>query len=155
MKVKLSISQLLTNPLVINTDKVWVKFRRNTLKLEQKSLIEDGCRLTDKHIGFASSLISHQFPRIGGLRTTLLQTRYYCFPSENIQAISCRCREHWIVASNMFTNDCSTVNVYDSLFAALDEESNDLISIAVTKRLSPLWCNIFKGRRVVVYLPLQ
>ena len=31
------------------------------------------------------------------------------------------------MASNMFTNDCSTVNVYDSLFAALDEKSNDLI----------------------------
>ena len=58
-----------------------------TLKLEHKSLVEDGCRLTDKHIGFASSLISHQFPIIGGLRTTLLQTRYYCFPSESIQAI--------------------------------------------------------------------
>jgi len=77
-------------------------------------------RLTDEHISFASSLISHQFLRISGLHTTLLLIRYYCFRAfkqyfEDTLNI-------WIVASNMLTNDFSTVNVYNSLFAELDEE---------------------------------
>jgi len=87
----------------VDANQIWVQFRRNTLKLEHKNLVENGCRLTDKHISFASSLISHQFPRISGLRTTLLQTS---FPSGSIQAIFCRHREHWIVVSNMLKNDC-------------------------------------------------
>ena len=108
----------------VNTNQVWVQFQRNTLKMEDKCLVEDGGRLTDKHINFANCLISCQFPRIGGLRTTLLQTRYYCFPPESIQAIFYKHCEHWIVASNMLTNDYNTVNVYDFL---LDQENTDII----------------------------
>ena len=77
-----------------NNKKIWVQLRRNTLMMEDKFIIEGGLRLTDKHINFASCLISHQFPQIGGLRTTILQTRYYCFPSQSIQAIFCKRREH-------------------------------------------------------------
>ena len=61
------------------TKEVWVQFRRSTLTKEDKLKIGRGHRLTDKHINFASYLISRQFPQIGGLRTTLLQTRYYFF----------------------------------------------------------------------------
>jgi len=127
----------------VDTKQVWVQFRRNTLKMEDKCLVEDGSRLTDKHIKFASCLISSQFPKIGGLRTTLLQTRYYCFSPESIQAIFCKRREHWIVASNILANDCNTVNVYDSLFTELDQESTDIIlrifqSRLTTRRKSPL-----------------
>ena len=95
--------------------------------MEDKCIIEGGHRLTDKHINFASCLISRQFPQIGGVRTTLLQTRYYCFPSQSIQAIFCKRREHWIVASNIGTSECSTVYVYDSLFTELDQDSSCLI----------------------------
>ena len=120
----------LTTDVTVDTKsakQVWVQFRRNTLKIEDKHLVENGSRLTDKHINFASCLIARQFPKIGGLRTTLLQTRYYCFPPESIQAIFCKHRKHWIVASNLLTNDCNTVNVYDSLFAELDQESMDIV----------------------------
>ena len=133
--VKLSEGGTLGTPTIdltaadvtVNTKQVWVQFRRNTLNMVDKCLVADGSRLTDKHIKFASCLISRQFPRIGGLRTTLLQTRYYCFPPESIQALFCKSREHWIVASNILTSDNNTVNVYDSLFTELDQESTDLI----------------------------
>ena len=59
--------------VTINAKGVWVHLRRNTLTMEDKCIIDGGHRLTDKHINFASCLISHQFPQIGGLRTTLLQ----------------------------------------------------------------------------------
>ena len=62
--------------VTINAKGVWVQLCRNTLTMEDKCIIEDGHQLTDKHINFASCLISRQFPQIGGLRTTLLQTRY-------------------------------------------------------------------------------
>ena len=109
------------------TKEVWVQFRRSTLTKEDKLKIGRGHRLTDKHINFASCLISRQFPQIGGLRTTLLQTRYYCFPSQSIQPIFCKGREHWIVASNLGTDECRTVYVYDSVFTELDQETSDLI----------------------------
>ena len=96
----------------VNSTEVWVRFRRSSLALEDKCKIEDGLRLTDKHISFANSLISRQFPHIGGLQSTLLQNRYYCFPLQSIQPIFCKGREHWIVASNiMQTSDHRTVNV--------------------------------------------
>ena len=73
----------------VNSTKVWVRFRHSSLTLEDKCKIEDGSRLTDKHINFANSLISCQFPHIGGLRSTL-QNRYYCFPLQSIQPIFCK-----------------------------------------------------------------
>ena len=70
--------------VTVNVKEVWVQLRHNNLTMEDKFIFEGGLRLTDKHINFTSCLISHQFSQIGGLRTTLLQTRYYCFPSQSI-----------------------------------------------------------------------
>ena len=89
------------------TKEVWVQFRRSTLTKEDKLKIERVHRLTDKHINFASCLISRQFPQIGGLQTILLQTRYYFFPSQSVQPIFCKGRENWIVASNLRTDECA------------------------------------------------
>ena len=117
-------------PLKVNTtnsEKVWVQFQRSVLTVKDKQIIEEGHRLTDKHINFAQRLISSQFPHIGGLQSTLLQDRYYCFPHQSIQAVFCKKREHWIVASNMLTTDSHTVNVYDSMFDELDQEASTLI----------------------------
>ena len=102
----------------VNSTEVWVRFQRSSLTLKDKCKIEDGSRLTDKHIGFANSLISRQFL---GLRSTLLPNSYYCFPLQSIQLIFCEEREHWIVASNvMQTSDHRNINVYDSLFTELN-----------------------------------
>ena len=61
--------------------------------MTDKKVIEDGHRLTDRHINFAQRLISSQFPYIGGLQTTL-QDRYYCFPHQSMQAIFWTRLEH-------------------------------------------------------------
>lgn len=130
----------------VNSTELWVRFRRSSLTLEDKCKIEDGSRLTDKHISFANSLISRQFPHIGGLRSTLLQNRYYCFPLQSIQPIFCKGREHWIVASNVLqTSDHRTVNVYDSLFTELNQESYDLIL-----RIFHTWINDDRRTTVVM-----
>ena len=50
--------------IIVNTKGVWVQFHRNTLMMEDKHIIENSLRLTDKHISFANCLILHH---IGGL----------------------------------------------------------------------------------------
>ena len=66
-----------------NADDIWVTYDRNTLKHSDKKIIEDGSQLTDKHIQLAQTLIRGQFPRIGGLQSTLLQERYHNLPSNS------------------------------------------------------------------------
>ena len=96
----ITISDFESSSIAVKSTRVWVRFRRTSLSMEDKHIIEIGSKLTDKHINFANSLISHQFPNIGGLRSTLLQNRYYCFSLHSVQPIFCKEREHWIVASN-------------------------------------------------------
>ena len=53
------------NPLKVdttNSEKVWVQFQRSVLTMKHKQIIDEGHRLTDKHINFAQHLISSQFP---------------------------------------------------------------------------------------------
>jgi len=60
------------NQIYSNLDRsvgmILTEFSRN---LEDKSKIENSSRLTDKYISFTNSLISHQFPHIGDLCSTL------------------------------------------------------------------------------------
>jgi len=58
--------------------------------MEDQRKIENDSKLTDKHINFANSLISRQFPNIRELWSTLLQNRYYCFPLHSVQPIFVR-----------------------------------------------------------------
>ena len=118
------------NSSIVNSAEVWVQFQWRSLTIEDKRKIENGSKLTDKHVNFTNSMISCQFPNIGGLWSTLLRSRYYCFSLHSIQQIFCKEQEHWIVASNiMQTSDHKTtsIHVYDSLFRELDQESHDLI----------------------------
>ena len=103
---------------------IWIKIDRIALTLADKHTIADDLKLHDKHIQFGQCMIHHQFPGIGGLRYTLLQERYYEFPRNSIQAIFCKARQHWVVASNMHTIFKSNlVYIYDSIFDQLDDES--------------------------------
>ena len=64
--------------------KLWVKYNRNVLKYSDKDIVQNGSLLTDKHIGLAQSLIMEQFPKIGGLCSTLLQERYHNLPPKSV-----------------------------------------------------------------------
>ena len=104
-------------------DDLWVKCGRHTLKKADKEIIESGSELTDRHIQYAQQLIKNQFSTIGGLHSTLFQSQSReSLPDNSIQVIYCSARHHWIVVSNM---ECKkgVVNVYDSLFTFLDDET--------------------------------
>jgi len=79
--------------------------------------------LTDKQIQYSQYLIKKQFSTIGGLHSTLLQSHQKSkLPENSLQVVHCGARHHWILASNI---DCKkgVVNIYDSLFTSLDEET--------------------------------
>ena len=83
--------------------------------------------LTDRHIQYAQQLAKIQFSTIGGLCSTLLQNKSHNYlPHNSVQVIFCNSRSHWIMISNMNCNK-EVVNVYDSLFKVLDDETMDVI----------------------------
>ena len=83
--------------------------------------------MTDKHIQLAQTLIREQFPKTGGLYSTLLQGRYHNLPPNSIQTVHCLRRHHWIVASNVLSAK-GYVHIYDSLHTTIDEESVELVT---------------------------
>ena len=109
------------------SDAIWVTYNRNTLKQSDRKIIEDGSQLTDKHIGLAQTLIRGQFPKLGGLHSTLLQDRYHNLSSNSVQIVHCSKRHHWIVASSILSAS-GHVHIYDSPHTTIDEESIELVT---------------------------
>lgn len=52
---------------------VWLQFKEITLLENNKHTVEHGEGLVDLHLNFAQRLLKHQFPKVNGLRLTLLQ----------------------------------------------------------------------------------
>ena len=98
------------------------------IKFENKKVIETGMELTDRHIQYAQQLVKIQFLTSGVLCSTLLQNKSHdCLPHNSVQVVFCNSKCHWIVVSNMNCNK-GAVNVYDSLFKVLDDETMDVIN---------------------------
>ena len=112
----------------LNHSAIWVTFERCTLLVDDKVIIETGKQLSDKHINFAQRMIKNQFPSVGGLKSTLLQTRKVKGQrtANSIQIVHCKKREHGVVVSTKWSKN-SQVTVYDSIFTKLDGESRRTI----------------------------
>ena len=79
--------------------------------------------LTDRHIQYAQQLVKIQFSTVGGLCSTLLQNKSHdCLPHNSVQVVFCYGICRWSVVSK------GVVNVYDSLFKVLDDETLDVIN---------------------------
>ena len=52
---------------------IWLQFQDIVLVMNDKELLESGKCLTDQHMNFAQRLLRKQFPKMNGLRSTLLQ----------------------------------------------------------------------------------
>jgi len=97
------------------------------LNITDKTIIEIGDKLTDKHIQMAQYLLKCQFPLIGGLYDTLKQQkRFIGWTANTIQIIHCTRRKHWIMVS---TKGCPAdeINVYDTIFDKLGYKTRDII----------------------------
>ena len=62
------------NEVTDNHSAVWVTFDRYSLLYSDRVTIETDKKLSDKHINLAQRMIKNQFPLVGGLKSTLLQT---------------------------------------------------------------------------------
>ena len=97
----------------------WLKFEDIVLTTNDKQLIENGMCLTDQHISFAQRLLRHQFPKMNGLRLTLLQDRPHSQPTVNALQVLHIKKSHWIVAFTKLKG--KLVYVYDSSFSSIDQ----------------------------------
>ena len=83
----------------------------------------EGRRLNDRHIGYAQMLLKVQHPKINGLQSTLKPSLIMSLENA-IQIVHCQ-GDHWIVASTVA--DQKEVTIYDSLFTALDHDSEEIV----------------------------
>ena len=110
-----------------NSETPWIRFKDIILLDSDHKTIRNREKLNDKHINFAQRLLKEQFPHLNGLRLTLLQNIPHDQPTSNaIQVIHVR-DDHWIVAATK--PGAKSVQVYDSLFSALDQVAIDVIKI--------------------------
>ena len=82
---------------------VWASFHNTRIQLyaEDKLMIENGQKLSDKHVNFAQAILRVQFPQCEGLQNTLLQNQLkWCATSKIVQIIHVR-GDHWVVISNV------------------------------------------------------
>ena len=104
-------------------DVVWIKLGKSSLTKFHRAQIDRGDRLHDQHINHAQSIIRNQYS-LKELQCTLLQkTRKP--PLNELQRIHCR-GNHWILASTILSVK-NYVNVYDSLYDSIDEDTEQTI----------------------------
>lgn len=114
------------------SSKIWLRHEKFVLNISDKDDIESGMRLSDKHINFSQVLLKEQFPNLHGLDSTLLvANKPATVPDKSnyLQIIHCM-NNHWITISTIgIQADSNTVNVYDSLYAAIDIETASLLQV--------------------------
>ena len=94
----------------------------------RKEEIVSGGKLNNLMINMAQLLLRAQFPKMGGLQSTLLQSKKDCplLKGQNsLQIIHCR-GDHWIVASRVQAPS-GVVKVYDSVYDTVDKEATKAI----------------------------
>ena len=104
--------------------------RRRHKKFCEEAIIM-GQELSDVDINFAQHLLKVQYPKLNGLRSTLLQDKKATHTensiSNNIQIIYCQGRHHWITVT---TVNCKAgeVKVFDLAFSFCDRETIRVIN---------------------------
>lgn len=136
----------------VQSSKLWVTYPRHILTFQDKTTLEVGEQLNDKHINLAQYLLKQQFPSISGLANTLLQEKLKVGAQKlAIQIIYCTKRNHWVTASSKWCKNCD-VKVYDSVFSQLDENTMVLVKemfgprvnvVNTQKQLGPNDCGLF------------
>jgi hypothetical protein len=104
---------------------IWLKFNDIVLTNNDKHIIEGGKCLKDQHMNFAQRLLKNQFPKLNGLRLTVLQGQAHTQATSNaIQLLHIK-NNHWIVA---YTKEKGkVVHVYDSMYSSIDQVTATLI----------------------------
>jgi len=114
------------------SDLTWVKYGCYKLTKQHRSILCGNGLLDDYIMGAAQFLIKKQFPEIGELNNTLISQKLCLIQSFE----HCACLQivhvsgtigHWIVLSTIGC-DKEAVNVYDSLYPSVNEETETIIA---------------------------
>ena len=122
--------------------KTWVKIKDISLTCHDKDILEKGEKLSDKHINFAQRILKAKFPKINGLRLTLLQDKSHKEPTNNALQIFHTGGDHWICATTIGVSG-KRVLVYDSAYTKWDESA--LCLLKKQFRCSPSNVSVLKG----------
>ena len=82
--------------------------------------------LNDRHIYIAQRLIKKQFPNVGGLQPTVLQTNMKPLPTDSLQILHTD-GNHWIALST-FNCDATVITVYDSKYTTVSESTQSILA---------------------------
>ncbi len=100
-------------------------------------------------------MLKKQFLNLNGCQSTLLQAKQPLANCEQFIQIVHACGDHWMALST-FGADANLVNVYDSVYHTLDEDTESVIK-NLLKKMYPLQIRITiifkskKGREIVGY----
>ena len=132
-----------TSTAIEENQDVWATFHNTRIRLfvDDKLIIENGQKLSDRHINFAQAILRAQFPQCEGLQNTLLQDRLRWKATSNVVQIIHVRSDHWVVISNLFCPN-GNVRVYDTVFNDIDDSTmsllNSMFSKNITVTLAPL-----------------
>ena len=82
---------------------IWVKVKDIFLTNYDKDILVNGEKLSDKHINLAQRILKSKFPKISGLRLTLLQDKPHKNPTNSELQILHTGGDHWICATTIGT----------------------------------------------------
>lgn len=118
----------------------WAQLGGIVLSSEDRATIIDGDKLNDKHINFAHQMLKKQFLNLNGCQSTLLQAKQPLANCEQVIQIVHARGDHWMALST-FGADANLVNVYDSVYHTLDEDTESVIK-NLLKKMYPLQIRI-------------
>ena len=105
---------------------IWVKVHDISLTFEDKHILEQGEKLTDKHINCAQRILKLKFPGINGLRLTLLQGQAHKQSTTNAVQIFHVNDDHWVCGTTVGTTR-KEVLIYDSWYTKWDQATLGII----------------------------
>lgn len=101
---------------------IWLQFKDMVLKENDKPTIESGECLMDQHMNFTQRLLKHQYPKMNGLRPTLLQGQAHSQGTLHALQVLHILTNHWIVA-----NTKEKGHVYNSVYSSVNQAAAQLI----------------------------
>jgi len=109
-------------PQAIQNNVTWVKVKDISLTTVDKHLLTNGQKLSDKHINAAQRILKLMFPKINGLRLTLLQDKPHKESTENSLQIFHIEGDHWVCATTIGASG-RKVLVYDSAYTRWSDQA--------------------------------
>lgn len=123
-----SVGQALDKGGGIASAEPWLTFQSCNMSKLEKDILQNGDCLSDLHIAFALKILHCQFPEVEGLQCPLYQAKLMLRLQHNFVQILHVRGNHWIVVSNIAVKSIDTIDVYDSLYDNIDDESRKLIT---------------------------